>query len=91
MDMFLTSILVFFLIYYVIYQLCFYIYSESVQFIKNEVKYNYDILYQDKDYTNLDNLTEKINELKNDLISINSQIVSQNNILQSLQEQINNI
>jgi predicted PurR-regulated permease PerM len=89
--MFLTSILVFFLIYYVIYQLCFYIYSESVQFIKNEVKYNYDILYQDKDYTNLDNLTEKINELKNDLISINSQIVSQNNILQSLQEQINNI
>lgn len=88
MDILTISILTFVVVYYLVYELCVYIFSESIQFIKNEVKYNYNEINKDTEVSR-DDLETKIELLRNTILDMNNQITTQNVVLQALQNQLN--
>jgi hypothetical protein len=91
MDIFVTTLLTFLVVYYLVYQVCYFLFSESVQFIKNEVRYNYEQIRNETDYVSSDELINKINELRTMLENTNLEFENQKVLLQQLQNQLNSL
>jgi predicted Holliday junction resolvase-like endonuclease len=91
MDIFITTILTFLVVYYLVYEIIIYVTRESIQFIKNEVKYNYEELNNQTNNINQEDLIAKLASLQTNVVNINNEIKSQQNILKTLQDQLNNI